>query len=200
MPRSTALRAALVAVALATVGTGLVGCTPGAAKPTASASPPATEQVAPGDIPDTQAYVTARAPSGHWELKVPEGWAQRTTPHGFAFTDKLNTVAADERTAASAPTVDGVKASEVPALRAAHTGVVVTSVGGFQRRGGSGVLLRYRFDSPKDPVTGKVHRAAAEEYLFFHAGREVAVTLSGAVGADNVDPWRMVTDGFRWLP
>jgi hypothetical protein len=25
------------------------------------------------------------------------------------------------------------------------------------------------------------------------------VTLSGPAGADNVDPWRTVTDSFRWL-
>jgi hypothetical protein len=29
---------------------------------------------------------------------------------------------------------------------------------------------------------------------------QVTIVLSGAVGADNVDPWRTVTDSFAWLP
>jgi hypothetical protein len=40
---------------------------------------------------------------------------------------------------------------------------------------------------------------AVERYAFWRSGREVVLTLSGAKGADNVDPWRMVTDSFRWL-
>jgi hypothetical protein len=31
-----------------------------------------------------------------------------------------------------------------------------------------------------------------------HDGREVVLTLSGPKGADNVDPWRIVTDSLRW--
>ena len=140
-----------------------------------------------------------KAPSGLWSLKVPEGWSQQTVPGGLLFTDKLNVVRAVERDAAQAPTVAGVRSSEVPALQAAHTGLQVGSVGTFTRAGGSGVVLRYQVDSAKDPVTGKVHRDAAEEYLFFKDGKEVVVTLSGAAGADNVDPWKIVTDSFRWL-
>ena len=155
--------------------------------------------MAPGDIPDTQAFVTAKAPSGRWSLKVPEGWAQKATPNGLSFTDKLNSVQAVERTAARAPSVTTVQKSEVPALQAAHAGLKVESVATFTRPGGSGVVVRYQVDSAKDSVTGKVHRDAAEEYLFFKGGREVAVTLSGAVGADNVDPWKIVTNSFRWL-
>ena len=177
----------------------LVGCSGPAPSPSTHPSPPATEQVAPGDIPDTQAFVTAKAPSGRWALKVPEGWAQRTDPNGLLFTDKLNSVAAVERSAAQAPTVSGAQSTEVPALQKAHAGVKVGSVATFTRTGGSGVVIRYTLDSPKDAVTGKVHRDAAEEYLFYKGGREVAVTLSGAVAADNVDPWKIVTDSFRWL-
>ncbi|MDQ1424655.1 MAG: hypothetical protein QOD72_2153, partial [Acidimicrobiaceae bacterium] len=32
----------------------------------------------------------------------------------------------------------------------------------------------------------------------FHNGNEVIVTLSGAKGADNFDPWKMVTDSLTW--
>jgi hypothetical protein len=32
------------------------------------------------------------------------------------------------------------------------------------------------------------------------AAGQVVVTLAGPAGADNVDPWRTVTDSFRWRP
>jgi hypothetical protein len=37
-----------------------------------------------------------------------------------------------------------------------------------------------------------------ERYVFFHKGKDVVLTLSGPKGADNVDPWRIVTDSLRW--
>lgn len=187
------------------VGTlvGLMGCAtpapPLAGPTTSAATPAATEHVAPGDIPDTQAYVVTKAPSGRWSIKVPEGWSQRTLSAGVLFTDKLNTIQAVERAAPRAPSVASVRSAEVPALTAAHTGTRILSVAPFSRSGGSGVMVSYQADSAKDAVTGKVHRDASEEYLFFKNGREVVVTVSGAVGADNVDPWRTVTDSFRWL-
>jgi hypothetical protein len=192
---------ALAALALV----GVVGCTsptsnaPGGTTSNPAASPAATEQVAPGDIPDTQAFVVAKAPSGRWSIKVPEGWSEQNVPAGVLFTDKLNTIQAVEHAAAQAPTVASVRSTEIPALTSAHTGLKVGSVKSFTRSGGSGVVVTYQLDSAKDAVTGKVHRDAAEEYLFFRGGREVVVTVSGAVGADNVDPWRIVTNSFRWL-
>jgi hypothetical protein len=37
-----------------------------------------------------------------------------------------------------------------------------------------------------------------ERYEFWRAGREVVLTLAGPVDADNVDPWRTVSDSLRW--
>src|SRR5204863_303939 len=51
---------------------------------------------------------------------------------------------------------------------------------------------------PADPVTGKTRVDAVERYLFFHRAREAVLTLSGPKGADNVDPWRTITDSLRW--
>ena len=41
-------------------------------------------------------------------------------------------------------------------------------------------------------------REAVERYAFWHDGQEAVLTLSGPKGADNVDPWRIVTDSLRW--
>jgi hypothetical protein len=51
-----------------------------------------------------------------------------------------------------------------------------------KRTAGSAQRATYEQQSPPDAVTGK------------HA----ILTLSGPKGADNVDPWRIVTDSLRW--
>ena len=45
---------------------------------------------------------------------------------------------------------------------------------------------------------GKQHVNAVERYQFSQGGKTVVLTLSGPKGADNVDPWRIVTDSLRW--
>jgi hypothetical protein len=47
-------------------------------------------------------------------------------------------------------------------------------------------------------VTGKTGTDAIERYEFWRDGREVILTLSGPVGADNVDPWRTITESLQW--
>jgi hypothetical protein len=68
-----------------------------------------------------------------------------------------------------------------------------------RRKGGTAVRPVYRFDSAPDPVTGKIVRDEAERYEFYKAGHESVLTLSGPVGADNVDPWMAISASFRWL-
>jgi hypothetical protein len=60
------------------------------------------------------------------------------------------------------------------------------------------VVAFYRADAAADPVTGKVVNDDIERYQFWKNGTLVTLTLSGPHGADNVDPWRIVTDSFRW--
>jgi hypothetical protein len=38
-----------------------------------------------------------------------------------------------------------------------------------------------------------------ERYVFVHKGTAVVLTLSGAKGADNVDPWKTVSNSLTWL-
>ena len=66
------------------------------------------------------------------------------------------------------------------------------------RTAGTGVLLTYQRDSATDPVTGKVVRDAVQRYSFFRAGTRVDLTLTGPSNADNVDPWRIVSDSLTW--
>ena len=48
-------------------------------------------------------------------------------------------------------------------------------------------------------MTGKVYKDTFERYEFYKNGTEAVVLLGGPAGADNVDPWRTVTNSFRWL-
>jgi hypothetical protein len=65
------------------------------------------------------------------------------------------------------------------------------------RKAGKVVLITYSGNGPANPVTGKSQQDAFERYLFFGTGKLVIATLSGPKGADNVDPWKKVTDSVR---
>jgi len=161
-------------------------------------NPAATESNPPGDIPDNQAYVPFSPPGAPVSVKVPEGWARSTTSTGTVFTDKLNRIEVQTSTVATAPTVASVMAVDVPRLQGSVPKFAAPEVVTVSRAAGTGVLLTYQRDSSVDPVTGKVVRDAVERYSFFRAGTRVDLTLSGPTNADNVDPWRIVSDSVTW--
>ncbi|MGW1795176.1 hypothetical protein ACWCQN_04025 [Streptomyces sp. NPDC001984] len=173
---------------------------PAGSSRTAPSSPaaPATESNPPGDIPDNQAYVAFAPSGGGFSVKVPEGWARTGKGTVTSFTDKLNRVELAPVTAASAPTTGSVTAQTVPRLRRTVPNFAPGKVSVVARHAGQAVLLTYQGDSAPDPVTGKVVRDSFERYAFYRQGHEADVTLSGPVNADNVDPWRIVTDSFTW--
>ncbi len=149
-----------------------------------------------GDIPDNQAFVAYKAPALHYRVKVPEGWSRQTGGAATTFSDKLNSITLSERSASAAPSVATGKAElkRLASLAGFRPGKVTT----VQRKGGGAVRVTYEARGPKDPVTGRARTRAFERYEFFHKGRVAVLTLAGAKGADNVDPWRKVTDSLRW--
>jgi hypothetical protein len=136
--------------------------------------------------------------SGQYQVKVPEGWARTVSAVGVSFTDKLNTITI-QMVRAAAPTLASALAAEVPRIKGSVRGFVLTGVSTVTRTAGTAILIRYSADSQPDPVTGKVYRDAVERYEFYRNGIESVLTLAGPVGADNVDPWRTVTNSFQWL-
>jgi hypothetical protein len=173
------------------------GQTSAAAAP--SGAPAAKESPPPGDIPDTTVYVAYSPASGQYQVKVPEGWARTVTPADVSFTDKLNTITIRMVRTATAPTPTMARAAEVPQIQSSAHSFALTGISTVSRSAGPVVLIRYSTDSQPDPVTGKVFTDAIERYEFYRNGTEAVVILSGPAGADNVDPWRTVTDSFRWL-
>jgi hypothetical protein len=174
------------------------GSTPTTATPPSAASRNAPEVNPAGDIPDNQVFVPYSPPGGRFTVKVPEGWGRTARAGTVSFTDKLNTISMETRPAPAAPTVASARQAELPAIRSASRRYEPGSVTQVRRAGGDVVLVTFKADAPADPVTGKVVHDAVERYEFWRGGTEAILTLAGPVGADNVDPWRIVSDSFRW--
>ncbi|HEY3411326.1 MAG TPA: hypothetical protein VGK53_24430 [Propionicimonas sp.] len=165
--------------------------------PTSDASPAATESNPPGDIPDNQAFVTYQVPNQKVSVKVPEGWARTESAAQTTFTDKLNSISISVGQAQAQPTPTSVTA-EASALRTQVRQFAMGKVTEVSRAGQKVILLTYKGDSSPDQVTGKVIRDAFERYTFTNGGRRLDLTLSGPENADNVDPWKIVSESVTW--
>jgi hypothetical protein len=196
MPRRPVLAAAggMLALLLAACG----GAPPGTGVTTSGGAPTAETNVG-GDIPDNTTYVPFRDPNGKWEVSVPQGWSRTDAAGVVTFTDKLNSVLVRSASASVAPTEASATANDIPGIRSAGPNFSLDGLSTVHRKAGDAVLINYSVDGPQDPVTGKSVRDAVERYEFFHNGTELLVVLSSPTGADNVDPWRAVTDSVRWL-
>lgn len=159
--------------------------------------PNAPEIVEPGDIPDNQVFVPFSPAGGAYSIEIPEGWARSEASGIVTFTDNYNSVRLQQTSGAAAPTIDSMKHAGLADVSDDPTFVLgdVTSV---SRKAGDAILATYEIGSQPNPVTGKKALLAVERYEFFNNGMSVVVTLSGAKGADNVDPWRIVTDSLTW--
>jgi hypothetical protein len=173
----------------------------GAAGPTPAASgqtPVSAEHNPPGDIPDTTVYVPYRSSVAHAVIKVPEGWARQDSATGSTFASNLNsiTIAAQQMTAA--PTVATARSTTVPKLSASTSAFRLQSARAVTLAGGPAIEIVYEINSQPNAVTGRQYRLVVERFEFFSKGHGAVLSLSCAVGSDNVDPWRIVSQSFRW--
>ena len=164
----------------------------------ASQAPVPVEIHPPGDISDTIAYVAHVIKKGGVSVKIPEGWAQTNGSTAVNFTDKLNTVNVSWAPATAAPTVASAKKTEVPMLQQTVLAFQLKSVTTATLPAGPAVLITYEDNSAPNPVTGKQYRETVLRYELLHNGQETVLTLLSPVGADNVDPWRIVTESLQW--
>jgi hypothetical protein len=168
------------------------------ASTTRTETPVAVESNPPGDIPDSQVYVAYASTGGHFTIKVPEGWTRATTASAVSFSDKLNTIALSWLPVSSAPTVQSVQSNDVPQLRRTQRAFQFVSIKSVSLPAGAGVLLSFRANSAPNDVTGKQYRDEVLWYGLYQNGTEVIVQLISPVGADNVDPWNIVSKSLRW--
>jgi hypothetical protein len=166
---------------------------------TGSQAPVPPETHPAGDIPDGTVYVPYQAAPGHLQVKVPEGWSRQTSTASSMFSSNLNSVAVSWRSAAAAPTVTSVRATTIPTLQAHGLAFRLQDVRAVTLPGGPAVEIIYQVNSPPNSVTGRQYRLVVEHFELYHSGRVAVLELSSAVGSDNVDPWRKVSESFRWM-
>jgi len=153
----------------------------------------------PGDIPDTTVYVPYQSAAGHFQLRVPEGWSRSTAVSSSTFSSNLNSITAAWLPMASAPSVATARAVTVPALRASTLAFRLQDIRSVPLTGGTAVEIIYQVNSPPNQVTGRQYRLVIERFELHRAGRAAVISLSSAVGSDNADPWRIVSESFRWV-
>ena len=185
--------------AIAALATALGGpVTPNApATAWAQEQPVAPEANPPGDIPDSQVFITYVSPLG-FSLKTPEGWARSDRPDGARFADKYDSVDVSSLAASSAPTAKTVQASEAVALVKTGHAVKISAIKSMKLPAGNVVLIVYTSNSEPNAVTNRQIRLENNRYLFFKAGKIVTLDLSAPVGADNVDQWKLMAESFHW--
>ncbi|KDF01437.1 hypothetical protein Y900_021495 [Mycolicibacterium aromaticivorans JS19b1 = JCM 16368] len=167
--------------------------------PSAGAVQPVTESNPAGDIPDNQAFVSYTSADGSYTLKYPEGWARTASGSTVTFSDKYNTMTVAPHDGFYQPSETYARTVEVPEIAAHTPGFTTADVTTAQRSAGPVIVIRYQADSAPNPVTGKSVRQDVTRYEYAHGGRGAAVTLAAPTGSDTVDPWRTITDSFRWL-
>ena len=164
--------------------------------PVSPEAPVPTESSPPGDIPDDVAFVPYHSARGGWTITVPEGWSRTTEGTSVTFTDKLNTVQVDA-TPGPPVSVAGATKSDVPEIAAGTRSFSLVDISAAQLPAGPAVLISYQANSEPNPVTGKQYRLDVLRYELFHQGTRTTLTLLSPVGADNVDPWRIVSQSLK---
>jgi hypothetical protein len=166
--------------------------------PVPNEAPVPVESNPPGDIPDNTQFVPYRSNAGGFTVTVPEGWARTTTKDSVTFTDKLNTIVVSWAPATKAPSVASTNKTVVPALKTSERAFRLQGVKSAPLPAGPAVLVTYQANSEPNKVTGQQYRLDVLRYQLYSKGTQADITLLSPVGADNVDPWNTVTQGFKW--
>jgi hypothetical protein len=169
--------------------------------PLATSTAPSTKitEVSPsGDIPDNTQYVS-NVFNNRASFVVPEGWSRQESGNSLTFTDKLNTVTLIMSAAPIPLTVQGVLASEFPTIQKTESKPSGAKAQSVKLKGDQAILLTYHRDSLPNDVTGKVAREAVERFTFVKGTARIDLILSCPISADNVDPWRIISNSFVWL-
>ena len=173
------MRTFLLAVALAATASAW-------SQPASAAAAGSTETPAPGDIPDTQAFVTFAGPG--YSVLVPEGWAR--TKRGSTVTFRSN---------ANSEAIEIGRPGTNRDLRARFHPAGAVRLKTHAALGTEPAsVFTFRSRSEPDPVTGKRIELENELYVSTHRGLSAMLLLSAPLGADNADQWKKIAQSFRW--
>jgi hypothetical protein len=158
---------------------------------------PLTPEVSPpGDIPDSQVFITYKSPAG-FSIKVPEGWARKDNGATTTFANKYDLVAVIASDLATPLDLAYAKQNLAPEIEKGRA-VKIDKITDVALKGGKAVKISYTENSEPNSVTNKQIRMESERYFFSKNGKLVAVYLSAPLGADNVDQWQLMSSSFRW--
>ncbi|HEY7993819.1 MAG TPA: hypothetical protein VID24_06405 [Candidatus Eremiobacteraceae bacterium] len=160
------------------------------AQPASSEQPLPTESNPPGDIPDTQAFISFVPPSGTYRIDVPEGWARTERGDTVSFTDKFDR----ESILLTTTYVETAIAFVERHARAGRDFHITKAT----LPGGPATILTFTANSETDPITDKRVRLEEEAIVFQHKPSIAMVELWAPLGADNVDQWKRIATSFRW--
>lgn len=152
----------------------------------------------PGDIPDSQVFVSYQSTVGGYRLDVPEGWSRTENGPAASFVQRFDGVSVALAPAAAAPTVASARTGEAARITASGRAVKITDVSAVTLPTGKAVVIRYTSNSEPNAVTNNRVRLENEAVLFFNNGRMATLTLWAPQGADNVDQWTRMSRSFRW--
>jgi hypothetical protein len=176
---------------------------PGAASKPSSSSGGATAQApseaqsaAAGDIPDNQVFLSFHNPGEGYTIRYPEGWARKGAGPLVTFEDKANVIRVSvakgpQPTLANAAAALAAMRKAEPTIKAGRPQQV--TIGGAQV-----IKATYSRQSAPDPVTGKRLPLTIDRYVYARGGKVAVVDLGTPKGVDNVDAYRMISNGFRW--
>ena len=154
------------------------------------------ERNPPGDIPDSQVFVTYSGPG--FSMKVPEGWSRNDIEGGARFDDKYNLISVTSSPTAAVPTIESAKLGEAADLVATGHAVKVTDIKQVKLDGGSAVRIQYQSNSEPNAVTGKQIRLERVRYLYFVGGKLIRLDMAAPAGADNVDQWLLMANSVKF--
>ena len=168
----------------------VAGC--GSSKSTSSDA----NSAATGDIPDNQVFLTYRNPAAGYSISYPEGWARKGAANRTTFQDKNNVIRI-VTVRGTTPTVASVR-KDLAKVKSSTPSLRVVSASTVTLRGRPVVKVTYTSESPPNPVTGKRVKLIVDRYVYSNGGRVATVDLGTAVGVDNVDAYRMISESFQW--
>jgi hypothetical protein len=157
----------------------------------------------PGDIPDSQAFITFKNTTGGYELEAPEGWARMAARPEYSsdvtFVHNYDGVSVHVAPAPAPPTAASVQANEAKQIQAHVLAATITGVSEVNLPAGKAVVIKYASNSDPNPVTNKQVRLENVTYVFYKNNKEAMLTMWAPLGADNVDQWNRMANSFRWL-
>jgi hypothetical protein len=187
-------RRLILALGIIAAGVVLAGC--GSSSGSSSASSQEAASAASGDIPDNQVFLTFNNRSAGYSIKYPEGWSQSGNGNDVTFQDKDNTIhvvvgsGSPPKTASAKSELAKLKSSD-PSVRAGKPQAVTVN-------GAPVIKVTYTKQSVPDPVTGKRLTLVVDRYQYAKGGKVATLDLGTPKGVDNVDAFRMISEGFRW--